>query len=1223
MQCSNCGHLNSDDAAFCSACGTRLGRACPNCSAPYEPGAAFCSRCGTPLGTGVPPASGDEELTRYVPAELLEKLHEARQGRAMAGERRMVTMLFADVTGSTAAAEQLDPEEWADIMNGAFDRLIRPVYRYEGTLARLMGDAILAFFGAPIAHEDDPERAVRAGLAMLRDAGPYGREVRERWGVDFDLRVGINTGLVVVGEVGSDLRVEYSALGDAVNVAARMEQTARPGTLQITEDTHRLVETLFEFEELEPVSVKGKSNPVQAYRVIGERRQPDAARGQRGKGSRLIGRDVELESLHRVADDVREGKGRACAIIGEAGVGKTRLVEALRAELAAIDCLAPWRAGEEPGPERIRWLEARCVSYDTTVAYAPFVDLFTRLFEIETDDAEGRDRVAEAVQRVSPEGAGHIVPYLCVILGIEPGGSEGLVVADLPAPALQRRVFRAVVDYFEACTRVSPGLLVFEDLHWADSISLALLEEILSATDRSMLGLITLMRPYRDDASWSFHESAQRSHSHRYESISLEPLGDKACRQMLVGLLGAGDLPEVLEDAVLEKADGNPFFVEEIVRALIESGTLVKRGEAWSLEQRADGISIPSSVSGLLTARLDRLDGTSKLVAQLASVIGREFVFDELSALVGDMGSTDSAVADLMRRELVVERRRVPEREYAFRHALIQEAAYSTILLKNRRSLHAQVAEHLISGQADEPQEIARHLLESKQEERAVPFLIEAGDRAARSMSLADAIRLYDQALTFAGEGTDPELVSRAHNGMGAAYSLIPDLTKASASYQRLLDYGRERSEPSMQIAALNRLGATSAFLGGDYDAATAYLEDARRLAEEVGDEMGLAEYHMNSCMIATTRGDMDEAAAHDAETVRLGESLGAAGVHAGGLVQRALSLLHGARFEEGRRALEQARSVLEGSDNPTVAASLDAAEYFLLLRDGRLEEAWESMRRAADVASRVGSSTASVLSLQAGGAAALRGDFENGLAFYGKSLRLGEELGQAFNCAAAAASMVRIYAELGVAGDKPTSLREAAIGYLEAPMGETLVSTVHAELGWAALELGHLDAAAEAFGRGLAGTSASKRLELPSLQLGLATTRVLAGDSAGAAPLVAEAVAFVDERDMSFYRPATAGVQGAVALAEGRPEEATEILTVAVRRAEDMGLGRLEWKLRAARSRALAASGRANEAAKELNAAGDAAAALADRLVDESMRVSFLRVTKARLAQLSGATVS
>lgn len=1211
MRCANCGQMNREGASFCSNCGEPLEVACPTCATPHVAGATFCSNCGARLDR----AEISDPLARYLPAELQAKLEAARTGRTMAGERRTITMLFADVEGSTAAAEQLDPEEWAEIVNGAFEHLIRPVYRYEGTLARIMGDAVLAFFGAPIAHEDDPERAVMAGLEMLAATEPYSSDVRSRWGVDFDVRVGINTGLVVVGEVGSDLRVEYSALGDAVNVAARMEQTAAPGTLQVTEATYRLVESLFDAQRLEPVAAKGKSKPVVAYRVTGVRARPSSLRGILGHTIETVGREAELQTLHGVIDSVRQGKGQICSLIGDAGVGKSKLAATLKSALSAQECVVPWSGAHEIDSDVVRWAEAKCLSYDVAVPYAPFIDLFDSLFEIDraTDAATQRTNVEAAVAAVLPDDPAAAM-YLEIMLGIPPAPDRSDFVGELEPPVLQKRVFSAVTDYIEACSRASPGVLLIEDLHWADPVSLALLEDLMRATDRSMLAIMALMRPYRDDASWEFHEVAARKFSHRYTAVRLRPLDKHSTRAMVAGLLEGGRLPDGVYSMIETRSDGNPFFVEEIVRELTETGALTRAGEDWTLVGDLEAIHVPTGVAGLLTARMDRLDESSRLVLQLASVLGREFGFSQLRELTTASAPTESALYDLLHRDLIVEESRTPDRTYAFRHALIQEAAYETILLKTRRSLHAQIAEHLIARDG-EPHDIARHLIESRQEEQAVQYLAEAGDRASRAMSLADAIRYYDQALMWATDA-EHDLARHIYEGLGAAYTLIPDLTEASASYQRMLEFGRAQNEPSVQITALNRLGFTAAALGGDYDTATAHLEEARRLAEQYGDGEGLAEYHINSCLIASTRGDMEKAAAHDAETVRLGEEVGAGHLVVHGLLQRVLSLVHATDYDEARRTFDKALAVTAGTTNPNLLAMLAAAEYFFLMRDGNVRAAWELSRDAADHSVQIGSSSAGSLALAAGSTADLIGDVENALVYLSQALRFGEESGQLFNAASAAASMARIYLELGIDDDETAALEKKALAYTKLPLGETLETTVLVELARSQAIRRKLSEAEDLLRRALAGSSAVKNLEMPGVLFELASVRIAQGDDSSAAPYIDEGAEFAAQRGMALYLPVEAMTRGLLLSAEGRGSEAVDLLTAGADQASEMGMLGLQRRIQVLLAEVLTGEGHLDDASAAAEVARRLGAEQAARILDPSMKRAFVAAAAALLPE-------
>jgi class 3 adenylate cyclase len=383
VNCPNCQSENPHGARFCTNCGKQLPLTCRSCSAELHPEARFCHNCGHPVNQDLeqtsptspaPPSTTDPLIQRYLPKELLARLENARSSHLMSGERRVVTILFCDVKDSTASAAHLDPEEWAEIINGAFEHMIQPIYLYEGTVARLQGDGILAFFGAPIAHEDDPERAVLAGLEIVKAIQPYGEAVKARWGIELNVRVGINTGLVVVGEVGSDLRVEYTALGDAINLAARMEQHARPGTVLVADPTYRLIAPLFEFDVLHDIAVKGYSEPLTAYQPLQRKAQPGSLRGLAGLSAPLIGRQEPMQVLWSAVEQLNQTQGQIISVIGEAGLGKSRLVldfsQALHSTHPAV-----------------QWLEGRTLSYQSSLPFAPFMDMFARLFNFRSNSS--------------------------------------------------------------------------------------------------------------------------------------------------------------------------------------------------------------------------------------------------------------------------------------------------------------------------------------------------------------------------------------------------------------------------------------------------------------------------------------------------------------------------------------------------------------------------------------------------------------------------------------------------------------------------------------------------------------------------------------------------------------------------------------------------------------------------------------------------------------------
>ncbi len=856
MNCSNCGTDNPAGAAFCMNCGTPLTKTCVNCGSDLPDGAAFCPTCGHPAGRPTPaPAvettaaveTTDDPVRRFMPADLAAKLQDAAARGEMKGERRTVTMLFCDIKGSTTAAETLDPEEWADIMNGAFEHLIAPVYRYEGTVARLLGDAILAFFGAPITHEDDPERAVRAGLEIIEAIGPYKEQVRRDWGIDIDVRVGINTGLVVVGAVGSDLRVEYTVMGDAVNVAARMEQTATPGTVQASAQTHEFVAHLFDFEELGAIDVKGRAEPVNSYRVVRSRGRLGTQRGIEGLRSKLIGRDAELADLRDAFDPFAVGHGSIVSVIGEPGLGKTRLVSELRDQLESDDVL-----------QNIGWHQGRSLSFETATPYAPVQEILRSLIDLPTD--ENRFATIEtAVGRALPGRAHEVAPFVAALLGLDLPETHAHRVGYLDPGRLQAEIFKATLDLVEAAASRQPLVIVFEDLHWADSASIDLATDLMGLTDRANLLLIFLFRPHRQEISWKVHETASRDYPHRYRTVSLDPLPVDNSRKLIASLLDVDGLTDAVRDLILEKSGGNPFYIEEVIRSMIDDGLVVQEDGRWVAPRPLADFPVPATLSAVLISRLDRLDDSVRTVAQAASVVGREFQFDRLSALVTDPGGIDTALVELQRRELVDEIARVPKRVFQFKHALVAGAVYETILLKSRRQWHASLADFLERLHPEQVEDIADHLLRSRQRDKAVPYLVAAAERAAGLYAVAEAVERADKAIEILGDEGDPDLLRRALETLGKAREFSFDLQGAAEAYDRLLAIGETRQDTAMHVSGLNKKALLKGFFFDQREEALADLATAEELAKADDDGDALIENSMNQCFLRTAHAEFNE----------------------------------------------------------------------------------------------------------------------------------------------------------------------------------------------------------------------------------------------------------------------------------------------------------------------------------------------------------------------------
>jgi ABC-type transport system substrate-binding protein/class 3 adenylate cyclase len=760
---------------------------CPQCGTELPAQARFCFHCGTPvtspdaLPVSEPPVKIPERLQRLVPKEYAERLVGTR-GR-VERERRLVTILFSDVKGSTSMAEDLDPEEWMEIMDGAFDLLIEPVYRYEGTVARLMGDAILAFFGAPIAHEDDPERACRAALEIVAGAQSYAERLQEERGISgFSVRVGINTGLVVVGEVGSDLRVEYTAMGDAVNLAARMEAAAQPGTVLIAEDTHRLVAPLFETEDLGAIAVKGKAAPVPDYRVAAARTLPAKPRGIAGMASPLVGREAEFSALQEAIERLQAGTGCIVTLVGEAGIGKSRLVAELRDHLGATHS----ESASHP-----RWVESLCLSYGSSIAYLLWLDVLRGVLGVSVEDALRNvgEKLRESVRSLCPDRFDDVYPFLGRMLSLPLEENVAAALDDLEGEQLKARTFQAVDTLLTCSASERPLLLVCEDLHWADPTSLELLEHLLPLADRAPLLFLCVFRPERDHGSWRIRKTASRDFSHFHTDLSLHALSTADSETLVGNLLHVEHLPQPLQDRILSHAEGNPFYLEEVLRSLIDGGAIAQDEATgrWQATRDVADIAIPETLQGVLMARIDRLQDETKRVLQLASVIGRIFLHRVLTAIAREERGIEGRLLTLQQEEMVRERARLPELEYIFKHHLTQEAAYNGLLKAERRAIHQQVGEALERLFPERIEELvgllAHHWERAGDREKAVAYLLRAGDKARLAYAHEEAIDYYQRALALLGGKDDTERPARILMKLGLTHHNAFDFRRSRAAY--------------------------------------------------------------------------------------------------------------------------------------------------------------------------------------------------------------------------------------------------------------------------------------------------------------------------------------------------------------------------------------------------------------------------------------------------------
>lgn len=633
-------------------------------------------------------------------------------------ERRIVTALFVDVVGSTRLAESLDPEDAKLIVNEAVARAIRAVERYGGTVKDLAGDGVLALFGAPVAHEDDPERALRAALEIVDAALEQGEEVRRGWGIEgFAVRAGIATGYAVLGPVGTGSRIEYGAVGDPVNVAARLQAVADPGQVLVAEATVRQAGDGFKWDEPQKLNLKGKSHAVAVRRLDGL--APRVSQLREAGAASLVGREAELAAGLQLVEGLSRGQGGILVLTGEPGIGKSRLIAELRVQ------------AQESG---VSWFEGRCVSYGEAMPYWPYRELLRDWLDVGPREASMRVRVGlrRYLEQVFGERHEEALPYLAGMLGLTLEPEAAAHLDHMSPESRQFRTFEVMEELLAGLAAARPLAVVLEDVHWADATSVALTERLLELAERAAVLIVISQRPERDHASWSLRERAVREYPHLLRILELEPLPVEETRRLLDGLAGQADLDEELRVRAVGLADGNPFYLEEIVRSLRDEGEL----------------GVPQTVEEVVLARIDRLPPEAHDLITAASILGRSFSLTLLQAVAaGQAEDVRASISLLQRHDLLREERRWPEPEYRFRHALIQETAAGTLVSSRRRQLHRRVAEWLEDRHAGNPEEVyallAHHWLAADDEERAIRYLGLAGDRDRDHWALDEAIAHY------------------------------------------------------------------------------------------------------------------------------------------------------------------------------------------------------------------------------------------------------------------------------------------------------------------------------------------------------------------------------------------------------------------------------------------------------------------------------------------------
>jgi predicted ATPase/class 3 adenylate cyclase len=920
MKCPNCQTMNPDQAKFCMNCGGRLA----------PPGA---------IERGEAKAT-EFNLDRYLPPELLTKLESARARNSMMGERRVITMLFCDVKGSTAAAEKVDPEIWTDIMNGVFEHMIRPIYKYEGLVPRLMGDAILAFFGAPITHEDDPQRAVLAALEIQDGIRSYADEIRLKHELEFGLRVGINTGLVVVGEIGSDLRMEYTAIGDAINLAARMEQTAAVGTIQISEETYKLVAPFIEVEPLGQVEVKGKSTPIKTFRVLGVKAAPGHLRGVEGLSSPLVGRDAQLALLKDELKGLERATGSVVAVLGEAGLGKSTLI----AELKKSD------AGSHGS-----WLRGDSLSYTRSISYYPWRQIIRQSIDAQEGDspAEVRRKLAYVCECCTLPGGD--IPFLEAMLAVESEESARMVMG-FQGDALNQRMMDATRGFLCGLASESPLVVVFDDLHWSDEVSLYLLLNVVELSRSQPIVFICMARPDQTAASWETIAKIGEKLGENFHSVELSPLRKDQTDTLLGNLLGVKDFPQSIRDLIVEKAEGNPFFVEELIRSLIETSQIVRENSHWKAVHDDATVTLPNTLRGVLSARIDRLPEISKHVLQNAAVIGRFFDLRVLKRLASLNGELDSQIQYLNDVSLIE-----PSRdEYMFRHVLIQEAAYESILIKKRAELHRRIGETLEELHADRIEELApllAHHFYHARDERSLKYDLISGEKAARLYANAEAATHFRRALEIARRNNrDLRQILYLFSELGRVLELAGRYEQALEIYNALQEFGRERGDRSTEMAALMAKAPLYSIFTPLHNSSLSeeMLVQALEISKEIGDRAAQARLSWNLMLNYLFSKRPDQALTHG--QLALGLARASDNREQLAYVLNDLCRLYTCRgeFDQAYFVIQEARELWKLLDNEVMLADSFGSEAEARFNAGEFDLSFERSQQALEITEKI-----------------------------------------------------------------------------------------------------------------------------------------------------------------------------------------------------------------------------------------------------------------------------
>ncbi len=826
MKCPRCQTENPEARKFCSECGAKLLLICSQCGFENLPKDKFCGECGHDLSVPSKPIpkelSFDEKLTKiqkYLPGGLTEKIL-AQRGK-IEGERKQVTVLFCDMEGYTSLTEKLGSEEMYSIMDEVYEILIHKVHDYEGTVNELTGDGIMALFGAPVALEDAPQRAIRSALAIHQEINRFSDRIKQEKGIStLKMRIGIHTGPVIVGTLGNDLRVEFKAVGDTVNLASRMEGLADPGTTYVTEDSFKLTEGFFRFEALGEKKVKGKEEPVKVYQVIAPstRRTKFDVSAERGL-TPLVGRERELELLLDGFQRAKAGKGQAFSIVSEAGCGKSRLLYEFRKAVANED---------------VNFLEGKCLSYSRGVAYHPVIDVLRSSFAIQEGaaDPQIKDRFKRGLNSIGVDEPSTL-PYLLELLSVK---DTGITQFSMSSEAKKDRIIEAIKRIVVKESEIKPLILAIEDLHWMDRSSEDVVSSLLESIPATKIFLIFTYRPQ------FVHRWGLRSY---HNQLILHRLSNKETFEMVTHILGSENTEKSLEELIFDKTEGIPFFIEQFIKSLKDLNIIERKENLYCLSKDVRKLSIPSTIQDVIMARVDSLPECAKEVLQTGSVIEREFSYPLINRVTGlPEKELLSYLSSLKDSELLYERGIYPQSNYIFKHALTREVVYDSILAKRKKKLHEQIGnaiEELCKDNLTEHYEVlSEHYFLGENYSKSGEYLKLSSRKAEKTASLNDAIAYTKKRITSLERLPETEEVQKqiidARTALGLYMIQMTHHNEAEGAIGPIIDLAKKLNHKRRLCQIYTILGAVYLFAEDNCLKAVEVLEEALKILKETQD---------------------------------------------------------------------------------------------------------------------------------------------------------------------------------------------------------------------------------------------------------------------------------------------------------------------------------------------------------------------------------------------------